>query len=434
MNTLRLSIAALVASALLWGCGGNDNPNPDPDPDPQPSELEVRGEISADTVWATGSTVTLAEHVFVTSGTLKIEPGVTVKGAPGAALVITQNGKIDAQGTADAPITFTSTAAAGAREMGQWAGLVMLGKAPINAAGGTDTAEGFGDTSLVTYGGTDASHDCGALKYVRIQFAGYELSPGNEINSLTLAGCGTGTDVDYVQTHRGSDDGIEVFGGTVNLKHLVLSLNDDDALDWDTGWTGKAQYVVVQTSATHGNFGFEAASNKDNEGATPKSLPEIWNLTMIGSKGDATQKQQALLFKEDTGAKIHRAIVAYFHDGAISVIGSSANEAEASLYVKDSIFFDNAGAGDVATFGDDGNADFDEDAYFQNAAWNNRFVDPGLSAALSETAPNFQPLAGGPAFTSVTGTVPGGFFEANDFVGAVGATDWTAGWTAYPEN
>ncbi len=437
MNALRNALAALAASALVLGCGAGQTETPPPDE--TPTTLEVGGELSADTTWAKGTTVILKENTFVMSGTLTIEPGVTVKGNPGAALVVTQNAKLRAIGTAAEPITFTANKDPGTRARGDWSGLVLLGKAPINV--GSQSIEGFPATETrVTYGGQDAAHDCGTLKYVRIQFAGFEIAPGKEVNSLTLGGCGTGTTIDYVQNHRGSDDGIEVFGGTVNLKHVVNSLNDDDGLDWDLGWTGKVQYLVIQEGVTAGNHGFEASSNATNASATPQANPTIWNVTLAGPGADAAQTHVGIQFKDATAANIHRAIIADYFDSAIDVTGTASPNADGSkLVVADSVFFNNANAGTTAVWGTDDDAKdepvVDELAYFSQASFANRFADPQLGNSRSETAPDFRPASGGAAFTSVTGTVPAdGFFESNGFVGAVGATDWTAGWTAYPAN
>ncbi|MGQ0505708.1 MAG: hypothetical protein ACT4TC_10355, partial [Myxococcaceae bacterium] len=268
---MKRLIAALALIAVA-GCNKEEEP-------PAPATYELAGELKGDTTWTEGSTVVLKRHVFITEGTLTIKPGVTVKGEQGAALVITRTAKIDAQGTADKPIIFTSSKEVGARARSDWGGLVLLGNAKLNIAGGSQQIEGFAGTeSFTVYGGTNDAHDCGKLKYARIEFAGAELAPGNEINALTLGGCGSATEVDYVQAHRGSDDGIEVFGGNVNLRHIVVSLTDDDGLDYDLGWTGKAQFVIIQSAVTAGNYGIEASSSK-TAGLTPRSSPEIWNLT-----------------------------------------------------------------------------------------------------------------------------------------------------------
>ena len=133
-------------------------------------------------------------------------------------------------------------------------GLVLLGKAPINVEGGTNLIEGIDISNPDVpdngsrYGGDDSAYDCGQLNYTRIEFAGFELTEGNELNGLTLGACGTATTLNYVQVHEGLDDGIEVFGGAPNLKHIVLSNIEDDSLDWDQGFQGNIQFLLIKQS------------------------------------------------------------------------------------------------------------------------------------------------------------------------------------------
>src|SRR5688500_2406277 len=261
MKKLSWCLALLVAA-----CGGgsglgddDDQPMPDayvPPIDTPPGVTVVNvpaGDITASTTWTATHIYVLEGYVFVTGGTLTIEAGTTVQGKNGSALTITKNAKLDAQGTVDTPIVFTSAMPTAAS--GDWGGVVMLGQAPINVVGGTNNVEGFPTSygDRIAYGGTDAAHDCGKLKYARIEYAGFALAVDNELNGLTLGGCGTSTVVDYVQVHLGLDDGVEVFGGTVNIRHIVITQPDDDGLDWDRGWTGTAQYVVIQQKLGRGD-------------------------------------------------------------------------------------------------------------------------------------------------------------------------------------
>ena len=136
--------------------------------------------------------------------------------------------------------------------------------------------EGIPATELkAKFGGTDDASSCGELQYVRIEFAGAELEPGRELNGLTFGGCGSGTKVSYVQVHRGTDDGIESFGGKAGFDHVVLSGNEDDSLDWDYGWTGKVQFLVIHQRAGIGDNGIEAAGAPppQPETAEPRAQP-----------------------------------------------------------------------------------------------------------------------------------------------------------------
>ncbi|MGB8332613.1 MAG: hypothetical protein WCE62_20990, partial [Polyangiales bacterium] len=213
-------------------------------------------DISEDLTLTSDCTYRIAQTVFVTGGTLTIEEGTRLIGDNAAGLIVTRGGMIDAQGSASAPIVFTSSAPVGSRQPGNWGGVVLLGSAPLswgNAACGGDTGvtcegsiEGISEQdNRGTYGGTDPASDCGTLRYVRIEFAGYTFGEDNELNALTLGGCGTDTTLEYLQLHQGEDDGVEFFGGTASISNFVVSATGDDGLDWDQGWQGEATNFIV---------------------------------------------------------------------------------------------------------------------------------------------------------------------------------------------
>ncbi|HEX8704398.1 MAG TPA: hypothetical protein VF815_36540, partial [Myxococcaceae bacterium] len=221
--------ALLGTLAVLPACGDDKEVTPPVEQEACPEDqqtCEVSQDITGDTTWTKNHTYVLKANVFVKNATLKIEPGTVIKGGINTSLAITSSARLDAQGTVAEPIVFTSVVDVGSRQAGNWGGLVLLGKAPLNVQGGVDNIEGYPESADTQYGGTDAAHDCGTLKYVRIEFAGYRLGGNNELNGLTLGGCGTRTVVDYVQVHRGLDDGVEMFGGTASLKHVVVTLAD----------------------------------------------------------------------------------------------------------------------------------------------------------------------------------------------------------------
>ncbi len=414
------------------------------DAPPGVTVVEVAGgDISTDTRWTANNEYHLKGYVFVTAGTLTIEPGTVIKGDNGSALAITKEAKLNAVGTATAPIVFTSNKAD--PNPGDWGGVVMLGKGPINVTGGVNNVEGFATEfgDRIQYGGGASpapAHDCGKLKYARIEYAGFLLSPDNELNGLTLGGCGTATDIDYVQVHLGQDDGVEVFGGTVNLKHIVISQADDDSLDWDRGWTGKAQFVVIQQKVGRGDKGIEADNSNNDNDLTPRSAPEIWNLSMIGSDGSAADAQGGLHLRRGTAGKISNAIVAYFPKFAVDVDGaSSVGQFGSSLTVKNTYFVKAAAASaiwptgfDVGSSGTENDGGFNEATQIGGDATNKLDIDVRLTAPKSTTAPNWMPMAGSPVLSGC-GTPPAGLDTTATFCGAMGADDWTAGWTAFPE-
>ena len=419
------------------GGGGGANVNPG----------DVTADITVDTTWKKDTVYTLKTLIYVTNGaTLTIEPGTVVQGDRTSALVVARDGRLVAAGTAAEPIVFTGSAPAGQRggPQGDWGGLVLNGKASINVTGGENNSEGLADEPRNKYGGgasPDDTHDCGTLKYVRVEFAGRPLTADNELNGITLNACGSKTVLDFVQVHRGVDDGIEVFGGTVNLKHVVITGSDDDGLDWDQGWTGKAQFVVAQQINGRGNHGIEADSNRTNNDLLPRAAPTLYNFTLIGRNPDTTPSEgpsRGLMLRQGTAGVLANFIITNFTSNAMTVDqdATATQWNMGALKVANSIFFNNPNVGWQAAAGSMPDNMFDEAAALSNVSLANRDIDPQLTAALNETAPNFAPLMDSPALKGGAATPPSdGFFDSSaTFIGAVGTTDWTQGWTAYPEN
>jgi hypothetical protein len=406
-------------------------------------EEHVSGEITANTTWTADTTYVLDDLTYVVGGAvLTIEPGTEIRGSGiGSALIVTRGSRLVAEGTAAAPIVFTSNIDDGLRAPGDWGGVALLGAAPVNV----DQPQLEGIEALGArgeYGGADAAHDCGSLSYVRIEFGGFEFSTDNELNGLTLAGCGTGTNIDYVQVHRGSDDGVEIFGGTVDVKHLVISNIQDDSLDWDFGWTGRGQFLVIRHDADTSDAGFEADNGNPATDVTPRSQPTLYNLTLVGGAGSLSP---GMVLRRGTWGAIYNAIITGFPVSGVDIRDQLSVDGTVTtpptLLVANSIFFNNGeggtehgdadGAGD-----DDDDAGFDEDAYLRSEVFGNRFdVDPLLPDAANVTAPNLVPAAGAPEATGGA-TPPAGLDTGATFVGALppGGPDWTSGWTAFPED
>jgi hypothetical protein len=195
----------------------------------------VVGDIIANTTWSKDTIYILNGYVYVkNNATLTIEAGTLIKGDANnkGSLIITRNGKINANGTRNMPIVFTSNKAAGSRQPGDWGGIIILGKARINRPTDCSTCPGStvaaGETGIQNaiegdldnasgdglYGGTDDNHNSGTLRYVRIEYGGVVITPGNEINGLTMGGVGKATQIDHIQVSQANDDGFEWFGGT----------------------------------------------------------------------------------------------------------------------------------------------------------------------------------------------------------------------------
>jgi hypothetical protein len=192
---------------------------------------------------------------------------------------VDKGGKLIAKGTKDAPIVFTSGEAT--RTAGDFGGVILNGNAKVNLPGGSGSPEGIENGP--TYGGNDDAESSGELSYVRIEFAGFLLSKDNELNALTMNAIGSGTKLDHVQVHFGTDDGFEWFGGTVSGKYLLATGIEDDCFDWDFGWRGKVQFLAcVQDDFVKGDNGIEADNNASTTGAEPFSNPTVSNITLVG--------------------------------------------------------------------------------------------------------------------------------------------------------
>ncbi|PKH71943.1 hypothetical protein, partial [Stenotrophomonas sp. Betaine-02u-23] len=246
------------------------------------------------------------------TGTLTVEPGTTFFGSAGADFIVVNRGsQIFAEGTATAPIVFTSRLALEGQNnidsIGQWGGIVILGRAAISACPGT-TVSGTPECQALIegvnnafYGGNKADDNSGRLRYVRVMHSGYAIAPNNELQGITLGGVGSGTTLDHLQVYNSSDDGIEIFGGSANLRHLVLNGNDDDALDTDTGWNGGAQFGIVIQRANGGDRMTEFSAIR----RTPYSTPKIANFTFVGRAGGTS----ALELNQGTQASFYNSVV-----------------------------------------------------------------------------------------------------------------------------
>ena len=407
MNDRVLLPALLLAlSGLLYACGGGDDDAPlpppppsmdagdgmdtGPEPDtgtPPDNEVEVSDDITADTTWTADTLYILTDKIFVTDdATLTIEAGTTIIGDPGGALIVTRGSQLMARGTASAPIVFTSGNPEGSRTTGDWAGVVLLGDAFVNKGacvndgdeGTPDVCDspGFLEAKIEgidpvdprgAFGGTDDASSCGALEYVRIEFAGEELSPMNELNGLTLGACGSGTTLSYLQVHRGKDDGIEFFGGSAGLDHVVITGASDDSLDCDMGWTGTAQFVVIDQVAGTGDNGIECDNSTPNMDAMPRTSPTLWNFTMIG-----TPDTRGMVLREGMGGTLRNFIVTGFGSEPADVRDAATTALwPTDLSVENSYMFGNGDFADESAADDNDDEGWIEADMFTAAERNN---------------------------------------------------------------
>ena len=434
--------AALLAALAIVACGDDGaTPAATPTPGsmtPTTGPLAVRGTIGTDTTWTADREVLLEGAVFVAPGaTLTIEPGTRIYGssATNGTLVVARGGRLLAVGTREAPIVMTSDQRDGDRARGDWGGLIINGAAPLNIPGGA--AEGEGDTG--EYGGDNPNDDSGVLRYVRVEFAGTEFSPDNELNGIAFQGVGNRTEVDYVQVHFNKDDGVEFFGGTVNAKHVVCTGIADDSFDWTDGWTGKGQFWIAQQRGDDADQGIEADNNGENNDLTPVSDPTLFNLTLIGDP-DTDQGDESdigILLREGTRATIANSIVMGFKDYGLDVDNAATyrNLVDGHISVTHSIFHGNLGG----AFDDDGGEDTAPPmttAAFAATQAGLLTADPMLGDPYDHEALDCNPAAGSPALIAVRATPPNdGFFEPANYLGACDSgDDWYRGWTTFAQN
>jgi hypothetical protein len=331
--------------------------------------------IATNVILDCSKTWILDKKIYVAPGkTVTIQPGTVIKGNTGTAanataLVVEVGGKIFASGTEDCPIVFTAAAdnldgTFPIASNGQWGGVCIAGKATNNltlaangpfqagvgdgkiaVADGLGTFEGFASSNTkdqfgvnLSSGAFDDNDNSGILKYVSIRHAGAILQVGGEINALSLGSVGRGTTIDHVEIVSSADDGIEIWGGTVNLKHITMLFGNDDNLDYDDGWQGKVQFLFVlktdNTASVDSDNGFEGDSDDQKSNNLPHSHPVVYNATMIGnSKTTVTSDNSsiaAINAKELTEGEFYNSVFANWKNGfnTIKSLGTRTGTSE----------------------------------------------------------------------------------------------------------
>lgn len=353
----RATIVAIAAAAACVGCSGGQSQLPAQTPngnltgaqtDREPGACNRGGSLERvspgvfrlcprivqDVTLTAGETYFANGPVFVgvdkvQPASLTIEPGVVVQFTQGAGpLVVVRGSKIFANGTKDKPIVFTPTAKEGTRTRGMWGGLVLNGFARVNGcAAGQAICELQGEGSTGLYGGDNDDDSSGSLRYVRVEFAGAEITPDNELNGIAFQGVGRGTTAEYIQVHYNADDGVEFFGGTVDVKHLVLTGNRDDSIDYTSGWLGSIQFARVEQASDAGQHGIEGENKKEFHGATPLTVPTLANLSMTGpSSPESTALGTGVFLYRGAGLKLYNSVVANFRQGCLGLVDESTFE------------------------------------------------------------------------------------------------------------
>jgi hypothetical protein len=341
--------------------------------------IPVTGNITVSETWTADNEYLLGTVIYVTSGaTLTIEPGTVVRGLPDSltpgvndpgTLVVARGSKIQALGSALQPIVFTNDAddnlgtnpgtfpydtLENAQSVtGTWGGLVVLGRGYVanNSATGPNAAREVQIEGLVAAGGLGFYGNCaasalgpancddddsGTVRFVSVRYGGFNLSPNNEINGLTLGGVGRETDIHDVEVFQNKDDGIELFGGAVNLKNAVIVSPGDDSLDYDEGWRGKAQFVfVVQGTpgSDKSDKGGELDGGNAGDGSQPRAVPTIYNATFVGlGQKEYTDKSfnTALHFRDNAGGRWYNSAFLDFGGAEALIEGGTASPTSAN--------------------------------------------------------------------------------------------------------
>ena len=445
LNSLLL-LAVVLFSVTFTSCRKNDDDDDAVvvlEPQQIPNEITSNTTLTADRVWI------LKGHTYVRTGAvLTVEAGTVVKSDPSekGALIITKGARLEANGTADKPIVFTSGRAANERVPGDWAGIVIIGRAPTNRTSEGDVEGGV----PLKFGLDNVSNDnSGTLRYVRIEYAGNAVSQNSEVNALSLYAVGSGTTLDNIQISYAKDDAYEFFGGTVNGKHLISYGTSDDDFDFDNGYSGKIQFAVVlrrpelQDSGDDGN-GIE--SNNESSIPTggpsqPYTRPVISNFTMLGSNGAANEQARqkyGTRWRVASRFVFVNSIIAGFKQGGFvmeSEQTATAYNTGASIFknnivtaITASYLTDALAGGVISTAALQTKAESEGSVTLTNSA------AVGLTDAFNLSAPNFRPTATSPALqgTWVAPEANSTFFTQVNYRGAFAANDtWANGWTNF---
>lgn len=423
--------------------------------------VELKGEITENVTLKCENDYVLRGRVVIKAPyQMNINPGTTVYGdptvdpttnAPGT-LVVPNNARLIATGERDKPVVFTSLKVRGLADSAypqdaapngavaaDWGGIYIFGDAPVAAAGGTATYVGLEPYS--TFGGSNPASDNGELTYVRIEYAGASLT-GEDGPGLLLAGVGTNTEINHLEIRLPGDDCIGIQGGTVNLKHVICQYPGDDGIAWELGWTGKVQFMFVQSRPGIDNNSNGLQGRAAN--TTPISNPTFYNATFIGQRTlpavSRANQQYGVRLERGTHAHIFNSLMMGW-EAALELRGTAIPADVAlgdtggagGITLKNSLAFGNivaniayaetvpTGAETDPFFNDDNG--FDEVAWFKQPANMNSEVDPLLPKCFDATFPRCQPATALGAVTGGVGTptaaVPpnDGFFEAAQYIG-----------------
>lgn len=429
--------------------------------------VEVSGTTFANQNWTKGNIYLLKGMVYIPADyTLTIEPGTVIKGGGPeldpdkqnkvGTLIVERRGKLIAQGTATQPIIFTSAKPVGQRNYGDWGGIVLEGKSPINRPGTTPYPGGVrGMTEL--YG--EPFDNSGVLQYVRIEYAGaLQPSATSRLSGLSLYGVGANTVIDHVQVSYSGSDAFGWFGGSANLKNLVAyrSFDDDWSVNW--GYVGNVQFGAAvrdpDVADQSGSNGIEVENFNPAETADvlpvvltnglTQIVPVFANISnlafsatpLTGPAIKGTGAYQAGIYlRRNSPIAVYNSLFYGYPEGVhldatSSASGLTDNTIDLKGVVLANVLTPVAGSGVITTD--------QATSYVTATTRTNQIVQSADLASLllntnTSSVPSFLPQTGSLLLTGATtgGKLTSTFFTTVPFRGAFGTDDWTKGWTNF---
>jgi len=418
-------------------------------------------DVLGDVVWSADTTYVLNGFVFVDSlSSLTIEAGTVIKGKPGtganaSALIVARGGKIYANGSRTNPIIFTAEAddvddpndiPLGTR--GLWGGVIILGEAVINVAGGQENIEGIPVTEpRGLYGGSNDDDSSGVFRFASIRHGGSDIGANNEINGLTMGGVGRKTVIEYVEVIYNKDDGFEWFGGTVNTRYLVSAFNGDDNFDYDEGFRGKGQFWFAIQGSDDAGSGGEHDGGTTPEDGMPYAIPVMYNVTYIGSGATSglASNDFGVNFRDNAGGKYYNSLWTDFFGIGVQIEDLASGEDSyarlqaGDLELQNSMFWLFGGGTTPAELFVAGVTTATSPqiaAYVTDPANQNRWdVNPQLRgiSRTNDGGLDPRPATGSPALSGAATPPDDGFFTQTDYIGAFKNQNWAVDWTFLEE-
>lgn len=412
----------------------------------------IQGNIESSRTLVNTKAYRLSGVVYVkNNAVLTIEPGTFVIGQPGSqppsVLVVTRAGRLEARGTRNRPIIMTSSQPFGQRRRGDWGGLILIGNARGNMPADRAFVEGLPQSDDTRFGGDNDDHSCGTLRYLRVEFAGAELAPNNEVNGITFAGCGRGTVAEYLQSSYGFDDAFEWFGGSNDARYLVALHAGDDNIDTQLGYRGRIQNVVVLQNAERGNRGIETDNSEFDFAAQPLGKSQMWNFTMVGSglAGLDESNSPGIFLRRGASGTFANMIVMNFASTGLELNSTSTvpgggtdptlpNLTNGNTTLNGILLWNN-GLGSTPPLENTVSAQIHSGVrtYAAEAGRNFLSADPMLRRPLELSDPDLRPMAGSPALRPGYLLPPGEGVLGQDagYLGAMGEVNWTEEWANF---